>query len=181
MAKLEPSTPEAAAPQVPLRVEVVSVQPFEVVALRNRGAFAGLDQAYGELFEWAAGAGLIESIIGLHGVPLGDHREVPQDDLEFECAIRLSGNCEPVAPLRSITLGGGEYARIHHVGAYEGLEDLLDQVLAEWLPESGFVLRDVPVHYDFLDDPEQVPEAMLRADLFLPVIAAADNADSPNE
>src|SRR5690606_30991813 len=159
----------------PLQVEVVSVDPFEVVALRNRGAFADLDAAFGELFGWAADAGVVEAIVGLHGVPLGDHRDVPPDEFEFDCAIRLSADAEPPAPLRRTTLGGGDHARVRHVGAYEGLEDLVDRVLAEWWPGSGYLLRDAPIHYAFLDDPETVPEALLRADVFVPLAADRQN------
>ncbi|WP_271680126.1 AraC family transcriptional regulator [Thermomonas mangrovi] len=156
---------------LPLQVEVVSLEPFEVVALRNRGAFADLDQAYGALFDWAAGAGVVESIIGLHGIPWGDHRDLPAETLEFDCAIRLDGElaAEPEMPLRRETLAGGLFARLRHVGPYEGLEDAVDGVLADWLPGSGHVLRAAPIRYDFLDDPETVPAPLLRADILVPL------------
>jgi AraC family transcriptional regulator len=159
----------AVAEPIALQVEVVSLEPFEVVALRNRGAFADLDQAYGALFEWAAGAGLVESIIGLHGIPLGDHRDLPPADLEFDCAIRLSVPTDPAAPMQRLLLEGGEYARVRHVGSYDRLEDVVDEVLAGWLPTSGRRLRDAPIRFEFLDDPEAVPEALLRADVLVPL------------
>lgn len=157
---------------LPLQVEVVSLEPFEVVALRNRGAFADLDQVYGALFEWAAGAGLVESIIGLHGIPWGDHRDLPVETLEFDCVIRLDGEfaVAPDAPLRRETLAGGLFARLRHVGPYESLEEAVDGVLADWLPDSGHVLRDAPIRYDFLDDPETVPAPLLRADILVPLV-----------
>ncbi|MCW5581466.1 MAG: AraC family transcriptional regulator [Luteimonas sp.] len=163
-----PAQPGQAAP---LQVDVVSLDPFEVVALRKRGAFADLDAAFGELFGWATETGVVDAIVGLHGVPLGDHRDVPESELEFDCAIRLSTEAEPQVPLRRRVLGGGEYARVRHVGAYEGMEDLVDRVLAQWWPGSGHALRDAPIHYEFLDDPETVPEALLRADIFVPLAA----------
>lgn len=171
LARLGRPTRSATDP-LPLQVEVVSLEPFEVVALRNRGAFADLDQAYGALFEWAAGAGLVESIIGLHGIPWGDHRDLPPETLEFDCVIRLDGELAvaPDAPLRRETLAGGLFARLHHVGPYEGLEEGVDGVLADWLPDSGHVLRDAPIRYDFLDDPETVPAPLLRADILVPLV-----------
>ncbi|MCC4620495.1 GyrI-like domain-containing protein [Xanthomonas cassavae CFBP 4642] len=42
-------------------------------------------------------------------------------------------------------------------------------MLAAWLPDSGYVLRAAPVHYLFLDDPDQTPAAILRADIRVPV------------
>lgn len=169
IARLEKPPRDEVATQAALQVEVVSVEPFEVVALRNRGAFADLDQAYGRLFVWAAEAGLVECIIGLHGVPLADHRVVPPADLEFDCSIRLSAIADPPSPLRLARLGGGDYARLRHVGSFVALEGLVDRVLAEWLPISGYALRDAPIHYNYHDDPEVVPEALLRTDIFVPV------------
>lgn len=164
----------AARAPAALRVDVVSVEPFEVVALRNRGAFDGLDQAYARLFAWAGEAGLVESIVGLHGVPHGDHRDLPPEQYEFDCGIRLAVPADPPAPARVLRIGGGDYARARHLGAYRDLEALVDAVLAEWLPESGHALRDAPIHFDFLDDPEVVPEALLRADAFVPVVPVAE-------
>ena len=159
--------PIAASTPVALQVEVVSVEPFEVVVLRNRGAFADLDGAYGRLFEWATEAGLVERIAGLHGQPLADHRD-PGDALEFDCAIRVAVDAPPPAPLRTAMWGGGDYVRLRHVGDYALLEDVTDALLLRVL-EDGGVLRDAPIHYDFLDDPETTPEALLRADVLVPV------------
>ncbi|WP_227479831.1 GyrI-like domain-containing protein [Xanthomonas vasicola] len=54
-------------------------------------------------------------------------------------------------------------------GDYAGLEDVLDQWLAGWLPNSGYALREAPLHYLYLDDPQIVAEAQLRADMRVPV------------
>lgn len=161
----------AGMPEAPaaLQVEVVSLSPFKVVALRNRGAFADLDAAFGRLFAWAAEAGRVESIVGLHGVPLGDHRDVPADAFEFDCAIRIDAHAPVSQPLRVLPLGGGCHARARHLGPYEGIEGLVDRILGNWLPHSGRALRDVPIHYEFLDDPESVPAASLRADIYVPL------------
>lgn len=152
-----------------LRVEVVSLAPFEVVALRHRGRFEDLDAAFGALFGWAAEAGLAEAITGLHGVPCDDHRDVPGGVLSFDCAIGLDTQAVPPAPLRRATVGGGRCARVRHVGAYDDLEDCVDRILREWWPASGLALRAAPIHYVFLDDPEVVPAPLLRADIHLPL------------
>lgn len=43
--------------------------PFQIVALRLRGAFDKLDDAFGRLFGWAETAGLMEGIDALIYVP----------------------------------------------------------------------------------------------------------------
>ncbi|MGV8930772.1 MAG: AraC family transcriptional regulator [Luteimonas sp.] len=157
----------------PLRVDVVSVEPFEVVALRNRGDYADLDQAYGKLFAWATDAGIVDSLCGLYGIPVDDHRDTPSRDMQFDCALAFSTRMPPPSPMRILTVGGGSYARVRHVGSFMQLEDVTDALLVDWLPASGHALRDVPIHYAYLDDPDEVPEAMLRTDIFVPVRSAA--------
>lgn len=156
----------------PLSVEVITLEPFEVVALRAQGAFDDLDHVFGELFGWAAEQGLIEQLQQLIGMPLGDHRELPADELLFDCALALDTEL-PTLPesLQRLALGGGRMARLRHVGSYSLLEDATDQLLRDWLPGSGHALRDAPLHYHFLDDPEDVPEAILRADIYVPLAA----------
>ena len=165
------SRPLAADPTAPsaLQVRVVSVEPFEVVALRNHGDYADLDQVYGRLFAWAADVGLVERIAGLYGLPWQDRRDAPAAHYEFDCAVRIAVRTDPPAPLRMLALGGGEHARMRHVGSFDGLEDACDRLLAHWLPDSGYELRDIPIHHHYLDDPDETPEAMLRTDIYVPV------------
>lgn len=155
----------------PLYVEVVAIEPFEVVVLRNRGAYEDFDQAYGRLFAWAAEAGFIDRIQGLYGLPLHDHRDTSPAHLEFDCALAFPESVQPEPPLRALLLGGGAYACARHLGSFATLEASVDWLLAVWLPGSGHSLRDAPIHYRYLDDPEVTPEALLRTDIHVPLAA----------
>ncbi|QNH15956.1 AraC family transcriptional regulator [Xanthomonas sp. SS] len=165
----QPSRQTADAPPAPLQIAVQTLAPFEVVVLRRRGAFDALDAGFGRLFAWAQRAGVAERLQALVGIPLSDHRDVPARAHVFECAMGFDAAVSPPAPFARRTLGGGDYALLRQVGSYAQLEDALDRVLADWLPDSGYALRDAPLHYLYLDDPEAVAEAELRADICVPV------------
>lgn len=173
LSRLAAPVPAAAPGETPLRVTIQEVAPFEVVVLRQRGAFEALDRGFGRLFAWALRSGLAERLERLVGVPVSDHRDVAASAHLFDCAMGFDAPRMPAPPpsMSLRTLGGGEYAVLRHVGPYEGLEDALDQLLAGWLPSSGRELRDAPVFHHYLDDPEQVPAAILRADLHVPLAA----------
>lgn len=152
-----------------LTVEVVSVEPFRVVATRYTGDHRDLDQAYWRLFEWAAEHSLLERLLGIYGVPLDEADAMP-DEGPFDCALAFDGNDVPTdAGTRVLQLGGALWARWRHVGAYDHLGLLTDRLIAGWLPDSGYMLRDELPFRHFLDDPEDVPEGVLRADIYLPV------------
>lgn len=171
-----PPAPRDDSAGAALQVSVVSVEPFEVVALRTTGAYDEVDQAYVSLFAWAAEAGAIDAMAGLYGIPHADWRDAAHDELVFDAMLRFSRPVRPPAPMRLQRIGGGQYARVRHVGGFRGIEDTLDRLLSEWLPGSGYALRDAPVHREFLDDPDEVPEALLRTDIHVPVLPAGADA-----
>ncbi|MHC9016691.1 AraC family transcriptional regulator [Stenotrophomonas bentonitica] len=155
---------------VPLQVTVTTLDPFDVVAVRTQGAFDDLDQAFGEIFIWAAEQGWVEQLQQLIGIARTDHRDAPAQECVFDCAMGFGRTPQALpTPLRALTLGGGTYAVLRHVGSYAGLEAATDALLRDWLPDSGHTLRDAELYYHYLDDPEQVPEAILRADICVPV------------
>lgn len=151
-----------------LQVSVVSLAPFEVVALRTVGQYDDLDQAYTQLFDWAAQSGYLDKLDGLFGIAWDDLRETPSQDFAFTCAIGVAGVVPP-SPMQQLQLDGGRYASVRHTGSFLGLEDTTDALLAQWLPGSGETLREAPILYAYLDDPEQVPEPLLRTDILLPL------------
>ena len=171
LARLSRAPIDDAMPPSLLQVEVISLEPFALVATRNTGDFADLAVAYEALFGWAAQHGLIECIAGIYGVPRQDRRDVPPAECEFDCALAFSAEATAGDGTVPLTLGGGLWARLRHVGPYAGLEPATDALLAEWLPSSGYALRDEPLFHHYLDDPEQTPEAVLRTDVHLPVSA----------
>jgi AraC family transcriptional regulator len=161
---------DGADDSTPLQVQVTALEPFDVVVLRTRGAFDDLDQAFGQVYAWAAEQGLADHLQALVGIALNDHRDVPANACEFECGMGFGRAVADIpAPLRALTLGGGAYAVLRHVGSYAGLDAATDALLRQWLPDSGRALRDAPLYYHYLDDPENVPEAILRADICVPL------------
>lgn len=169
MQRLRRPTPHGDGDTQALVVEVVSIAPFRVAATRCVGDHRELDKAYGRLFAWTADHALLERMRGIYGVPQDEADAVP-DQGAFDCALAFDdGDLVTDGLVRALQLGGGLWARWRHVGAYAQLGTLTDRLIAGWLPGSGYVLRDELPFRHFLDDPEDVPEAALRADVYLPV------------
>lgn len=169
----QPPQPGHGEDAPPLRVEVVSIDPFQVVALRVEGGYPAKHAGYERLFGWAGEHGLLDRLQGLYGVAVDDRRDVAEPHCRFDCMLALGADLDLAgAPgLRLLRLGGGRYARMRHVGAYDGLEALTDALLARWLPASGERVGDAPLYHEYLDDPDQVPQAVLRTDVYLPLQA----------
>jgi AraC family transcriptional regulator len=66
-------------------------------------------------------------------------------------------------------LAGGAYVRLRHRGDFDRLHDVMDLAYAGAIGLFDRAIRDAPLFVHYLDDPEEVAEADLRADIFLPI------------
>jgi AraC family transcriptional regulator len=137
--------------------------------LRNQGAYADLDVAYGRLFAWMARQGALESISGIWGIPHHDRRDDAPEISRFDCCLATGMALAAADGVTPAELGGGEYARARHVGSFAQLDDAHDAVLRQILQLPGVTLRDAAILHEYLNDPESTPEAELATHIYVPV------------
>jgi AraC family transcriptional regulator len=152
-----------------IRVEVVDLQPFRAVALRNYGDYADLDQAYARLFAWLADRAAIETVRGIWGVPHHDRRDDPAAECIFDCCLDTHAALDPDDQVTVTQLAGGRYASYRSSGSYTLLDDAHDRLLREVLLVQDLPLRDAPILHEYLNDPEATPESQLETRVYLPV------------
>jgi AraC family transcriptional regulator len=163
-------TPRIAEPIPAISVEVIELEPFRVIALRNKGAYRELNLAYGRLFAWLAERADVRSVAGVWGIPHHDRRDVPASECIFDCCIATPTNVTPDHGFECSMIGGGRFLIHRHVGSYDALEEAHDWLLRDVLPMSDLALRDAPILHRFLNDPDQVPEEQLETVIHLPVL-----------
>jgi AraC family transcriptional regulator len=151
-----------------IRVDIVALQPFRVVVLRKQGTDADLAEAYGALFAWMAQRGALEAIDGIWGLPHHDRRETSPDHCEFDCCLATGASLEAGDGVGIGEIGGGDFLRHKHVGAYTRLDESHDAVLRLAL-ENQWNLRDAPIVHEYLNDPENTPEDQLQTHIYVPV------------
>ena len=150
----------------PLAVELVSLAPIRVAAIRNRGDYSDLDQAFGRLFELVRGP---EFVTGIYGLYHSDSASVAPEDCLFDAAVSLADGAAVPAEAEDKVLGGGHFLKLRHLGNYDAIAEALDALTLHALVDERLRLKDSPPLAHYLDDPEEVAEAELRADLFLAV------------
>lgn len=165
---LEPRTTAEPVPPV-VSVQVIELQPFRVVALRNVGDYADLDQAYGRLFSWLAERDALEAITALWGVPWHDRRDTPAGESVFDCCVAINAAMQPAADVTVTELGGGSYISCTHLGSYSHLDAVHDSLLRDFLSKQELRLREAPMLHHFVNDPEHTPQAMLETLIYVPV------------
>lgn len=153
----------------PLEVTVVSLQPFRLLALRNVGDYAELNGAYARLFDAVLAQLAPEELQGIYGLPHDDPRFVPADICRFDCALAVGEAGRAEGGLAELRLGGGEYLSLRHRGDYDRLHDTIDFAYVAALTRFRRQIAASPLFIHYLDDPEEVAEADLRSDIYLPL------------
>jgi AraC family transcriptional regulator len=155
--------------EAPLKIEIVSHDPLDVIAIRNVGSYAELNLAYRKLVGLVGGR---ERIRAIYGIPYSDPRFDPADKCVCDCAFAVDAEWGDFSPARAVRISGGTSLRLCNKGSYEGIPAGFD-ALAVAAIESRYELEDAPPVIRYHEAPDTKPEAELRADLYLPVKAAA--------
>ena len=153
----------------PIAVEIVSTEPLQLVALRNVGAYAELNAAYHRLFSQVFAELPMDALRGLYGYKHDDPRFVAPTECRAEVAIDVGGRYCPSGNLHAIEVPGGRAYRLRHLGDYDAIQQTVDALYATAI-EAGEDLADRPPLFHYLDDPEDVAEADLRCDIYLPTL-----------
>lgn len=160
----------AEEPTAPLRLEIASFDPFEVIAVQTRGIYPALHEIYGFLFEAAGGPENVRAILGW---PMGDLATDGRAEHVFGTGLWLN-ELPDAAPEGTDcrSMSGGLFLLMRHTGGYDTLLDSADQLYSAALHLPGLELADAPPLFHYLDDPEETAEDALRTDIYLPVIPA---------
>jgi AraC family transcriptional regulator len=156
-------------PAAALSIEVVSIEPFRLLAIRNVGSYAELNLAYERLFALVLAQVEYGAIAGVYGVPLDDPRFTAAEEFRFDCALDVGALAVPGEDLKELRLGGGAHAQWRHTGSYDRLPESIDALYAAAIDTLDREFADAPLYVRYVDLPEEVAEAELRSDIYLPL------------
>ncbi len=151
----------------PYQVTLVSLAPCTVVSITSLGQYPELNDTYGYLFSVLAEQTDIQAILGLA------YEDVDSDlNARFDCALLVSPLPEQLQPdVHLQQLDAQQYLVLRHQGSYDTLSDSIDWLYCYCLSQSIYLPDHQPCLHHYLDDPEQVEQALLRTDIYLPVTA----------
>ena len=156
----------APSPDTPLGIEVVSLAPFTVAALRRTGPLESLDEGYNALFGAVFQHFDMDALAGIWGVPLDDPFSVAAKHCSFDCAVDIGGAAVPDVSVKSVVLGGGAALAMDRVGSYDDVHEAFDHLYRHALVNERELAHAPPiVHYH--DQPDEKPPEELRATLYL--------------
>ena len=156
----------APMPDSPLGIEVVSLEPFRVLALRRDGPYEALNDGFDILFETVFAEVAMENLRGIWGVPMDDPFSVRPEARRFDCAVDVGDAGGPAGQVQAVILGGGRALAMDRTGSYDDVHADFDVLYSRTLA-AGHALAPAPPLVAYHDQPEEKPEAELRATLYL--------------
>lgn len=155
-------------------VTVKELPEVRLAARRFIGPYQQINQAFGELGQIAAQAGLARDGMQMVAVYYDIPQETPADRLRSDAGLTIAPGT-PIPPgLHEVVLPAGRYAITTFVGPYERLADVWPRFMGEWLPASGHRLGEGVSFEVYLNDASQVEPEHLVTELVVPILAVGD-------
>ena len=88
----------------------------------------------------------------LIGIGYDDPAVTPDDKIRYDACIEIDAECPPLEGIGVQKLSGGKYAVVHHYGSPINMYEVIQYLYGQWLPDSGFKLREAPtynIHYNW--------------------------------
>jgi AraC family transcriptional regulator len=157
--------------KITLTPRIMVIDDFDVAYVREKGNYYhAAKNAWQSLLTNACRSGLIGGQTKAYGITYDSPEITAESQIRYDACISLSDCKGSADDFLKQTIQGGRYAVFHHRGPYENLEPVYSTVYGQWLPDSGYQLRNLPsyCHYHHIDA-SNVPDEYLMTDIYLPI------------
>jgi AraC family transcriptional regulator len=154
-------------------VNIQTLPPMRVAALRHRGDYQQIGATFGALMAWAAGKNVLKMDVRTFGVYYDDPQSKPKAELLSEACVEIPREFALAAgsgdDVRALNLAHGRAAVFVYTGPYSELENPYRWLFDTWLRQSGEELRDEPCFEEYLNDARNTPPSDLKTAICIPL------------
>lgn len=154
----------------PMNVELKHLDELRVAAVRHRGPYNRISEAFQRLGAIAGPAGLFNGpAAAMLALYYDDPESTPPDELRADAAIAVSPDAVIPQALTEIRIAAGRYACTTHKGSYSQLGDAWARLMGVWLPQSGHRVGAGASFELYRNNPTMVKEEDLVTELYVPI------------
>ena len=150
---------------------IVEQMPKKVIYIHSTGAYN--EQDYGSMFQrlWrhVKEEGLFSAGIEHIGIYHDDPKVTANEKLRTDVCLVVPKAVSTKGEISIKEIAGGKYAVFTYQGAYDNLSRVYDAIYSQWLPDSGYELRNVPSFEKYINSPERTAPEKLKTEIYLPI------------
>lgn len=151
-------------------VELRQLPTIKLAALEHKGPEYLLGKTVQEFITWRKQNQLLPSSHRTFNVLYEDPASVPPDEFHMQLAVEIKDDYpQSMGRLTPMTIPAGVYASIKHRGNDQGLEAAVLHLYKNWLPASGYELRDFPLLFERVKFFPDVAEHEAETWIYLPL------------
>jgi len=102
------------------------------------------------------------------GICHDDPEVTPPNKVRYDACLIVGEDFTPSGDIGVQTVAGGDYAITTHTGRYNQIGRTYAEFLGQWMPRSGYELRNAPCFEVYLNDPQSTPPEELLTDVYAP-------------
>ena len=161
-----------------MHADIVDQPAMRVAAVKHRGPYHRIGEAFSKLGELALPAGLFSPAAKMIGIYYDDPETTPESELRSEAGVTVPESAKIPPGLVEVRIPAGRMARATHIGGYEGLSETWARLTGEWVEQSGQRIGDGVSYEIYLNTPMDAPKEKLRTELYIPLqpVGFADRA-----
>ncbi|MFH0893192.1 MAG: AraC family transcriptional regulator [Bacteroidota bacterium] len=104
------------------------------------------------------------------GISHDDPTIMEASELRYDACITIRKEAEAENEINYKTLDGGLFAIFRYKGPYENFNQVYQGIYKNWLPQSGYELRDSPGFEKYLNHPDKTKPENLLTEIYVPLV-----------
>lgn len=152
-------------------VRIVQFLETAIALLEHRGPPESVPQSVRRFIEWRKRFGPSPRDSDTWNIVYDDPETTPADEYRFGIAATMNGRIDANDfGVVSSRIPAGRCAVLRHSGADGNIDESVRCLYGEWLPASGYELRDFPIFFHRVTLFPEVPEHEMLTDVYLPLL-----------
>lgn len=154
-----------------MKQEIRTLHDQKVLFVRRTGNYGqAAEEAWKTLMKHSFWRMMTNRTVQFIGISRDDPKLTDETKLRYDACITVKADVQPKGELGVQTLKGGKYAVFLHEGPYEKFNEMYDLIFSEWLPRSGYKLRETPCYELYLNrNPKRTKPENLRTEIHIPI------------
>ncbi len=151
--------------------KVIELETKKTIYIRLTGAYSDLDfcGTWARLWAYVKEQKLFSAGIESISIYHDDPKVTTTEKLRTDICLILPKPAEPRGGIGVKEIAGERYAVFLYQGPYTNLGIVYDTIFAQWLPSSGYELRNAPLFEKYVNDPSRTEEAKLKTEIYIPL------------